>query len=443
MVAASPLLAVLYLLAAAPGNKGRQRYAPKRSTKRKRAPNRQPPNAAAPKEDPLPPPPPPTDPSGPFPTYFTCRHTYEDTLMEELHLEDPSLVVTLPYLGLVRVESDGVPRDLVYALQTLPNCRIVEVSNSIKGLAKAISEIPDFGRLLQEAPKGSLVIHALVPGMCKGQREPKLQRRAYLVTDALMEMSKKRFPAARKSQTPSEESLLLLQVMLLSPDIAAASLSTCSPLNDFTGMVWPNPNLPVGLANVDIDVKMPSSAYRKLLEAFSCWQYMPTKDDVVVDLGASPGGWTYAVLLHCQPQKIVAVDRAELDPTLMSNPVIEFVQGDAFAYRPPEPVDWMISDIIAYPERIIELLETWCSNTLAKFMVVTVKFQGETPSWGALQEAMVVARSHNYRARAKHFFNNKNEVTLMLQHKDTIIPSCESSSDMIRGPIYDRAWPKE
>ena len=155
-------------------------------------------------------------------------------------------------------------------------------------------------------------------------------------------------------------------------------------------MVWPNPNLPVGLANVDIDTKMPSSAYRKLLEAFACWQCMPTSGNVVVDLGASPGGWTFAVLLHCEPRKIIAVDRAELDPRLMNHPRVEFVQGDAFAFRPLEQVDWMISDIIAYPERIVELLETWCSNRLATRMVVTVKFQGDSPSWEALQQAIDV-----------------------------------------------------
>jgi hypothetical protein len=70
--------------------------------------------------------------------------------------------------GLVRVldtdhadfKSDAL-RDPVYALQVLPNCRIVEISNSIKGLAKIISEIPEFEFMLQQAPKGSLVIHAL------------------------------------------------------------------------------------------------------------------------------------------------------------------------------------------------------------------------------------------------------------------------------------------
>lgn len=448
----SPLLALVYLLAAAPGNKGRQRYAPKRG---KRASNRK---GAVPKQQPdvLPPPPPPTNPNGPFPTYYTCRHSYEDALLEELLLLDDDSSITASSSvcpGLVCIESTTSDdkrhtfRDPVYALQVLPECRIIKVSNSIKGLAQAIGEITEFSPILQEAPKGSLVIHALVPGMCKGQREPKLLRRANLVADALSELWKKRFPAARKDDC--KEECLLLQIMLFSNDSAAASLRKCRRSlddndNNFMTMCWPNPNLPVGLANVDIvDTKMPSSAYRKLLEAFACWQCMPRSNDVVVDLGASPGGWTFAVLLHSQPKKIIAVDRAELDPRLMNHASVEFVQGDAFAYRPSEPVDWMMSDIIAYPKRIVELLETWCSNRLATKMVVTIKFQGDTPSWQELQQAIDVAQSHNYHVRAKHFFNNKNEVTLMLQHKDTVLVGMEEdSNDAIRGPIYERAWPK-
>jgi hypothetical protein len=155
-------------------------------------------------------------------------------------------------------KSDAL-RDPVYALQVLPNCRIVEISNSIKGLAKIVSETPEFQFMLQQTPKGtSLVIqHALAPGTCKGQRDPKLARRARLVADAISELWKKRFPAARKDSN-KEQLLLLLQIMQFSPDVAAVvSLSKCQR----GMMLWPNPNfLPVGLANVDIDMKMPSSA---------------------------------------------------------------------------------------------------------------------------------------------------------------------------------------
>lgn len=74
----------------------------------------------------------------------------------------------------------------------------------------------------------------------------------------------------------------------------------------------------------------------------------------------------------------------------------------------------MVSDVIAYPERVVELLERWCGNRWAKRLVVTMKFQGEV-DWQALEHAFGVARAAGYSVRAKHFFSNKNEVSLMLR----------------------------
>lgn len=54
-------------------------------------------------------------------------------------------------------------------------------------------------------------------------------------------------------------------------------------------------------------------------------------------------------------------------------------------------------------------------------MVVTVKFQGHAIPWDALNAAINVTRKHGYKCHAKHFFNNKNEVTLMIieEEEDT------------------------
>ncbi len=268
MVASFPLLALAYPLAAAPGNKGRQRYAPKR---RKGAVRQRPSDGrgAAPTgaSDSLPPPPRPTQLGGSFPTYYTCRHCYEDTLMEELMLQDSTLTVSSPYgassswynMDDDDSKSDAL-RDPVYALQVLPNCRIVEISNSIKGLAKIISEIPEFEFMLQQAPKGSLVIHALActghvqQGTTRSQtsKTSTSSRRCYIGI-----VEKEISSCTQGFQQGAIVVLLLLQIMQFSPDVAAVvSLSKCQR----GMMLWPNPNLPVGLANVDVDMKMLSSA---------------------------------------------------------------------------------------------------------------------------------------------------------------------------------------
>jgi 23S rRNA (cytidine2498-2'-O)-methyltransferase len=190
------------------------------------------------------------------------------------------------------------------------------------------------------------------------------------------------------------------------------------------------------MANVDIVEVMPSSAYRKLLEAFECLRALPPKathprDNVppVVDLGASPGGWTKALrLLGC---KVIAVDRSELKEELMTDDFVEFIKGDAFRYEPPWAGEaapggtWMVLDVIAYPERVAEILDRWCGGRWADHMVVTVKFQGEAIPWDALDAVIAVVTAHGYTCRVKHFFNNKNEVTLMVVAEEAAVGRAE------------------
>ena len=104
----------------------------------------------------------------------------------------------------------------------------------------------------------------------------------------------------------------------------------------------------------------------------------------------------------------------------MADGQVTFVQGDAFTFEPAraQAGGWMVSDVIAYPERVTELLERWGGGGWAERMVLTMKFQGERPSWEALGTARAAAAELGYACRAKHFFSNKNEITLMLARRE-------------------------
>jgi 23S rRNA C2498 (ribose-2'-O)-methylase RlmM len=378
------------------------------------------------------------------------------------------IVLHSPYPGLVRVDdpSDILSKyyDPVYALQKIPEAVVVQ-SDSTKGLAKAVysallgsentsgdeetnnkasedSRCHEVHALLRLAPRGSLAIHGLVPGMCKGQPNPVMLNRSQRVAAELSNMLRKGFAAARKQSDDKKESpqpidiedddeRWVLQVLLISPDVAVASLIKCTHIGPGKSF-WPNWQTPMGMSQVDIIGKMPTSAYRKLMEAFECMRIRPEPfQSHAVDLGACPGGWTSVLrMLDCH---VVSVDRSKLDPVLMNDDMVEFVKGDAFAFAPtattsnnrpstteegvaPEHT-WMVSDVIAYPERVIELLERWCGGHWARYLIVTMKFQGDKPALDDLDHAIDVVERHGYHCRAKHFFNNKNEVTLMIHEK--------------------------
>jgi len=55
---------------------------------------------------------------------------------------------------------------------------------------------------------------------------------------------------------------------------------------------------------------------------------------------------------------------------------LTFVKGDAFSYEPPRPVDWLVCDVIAAPERSIGLLLGWLAKKWTRRFVVTIKFKG-------------------------------------------------------------------
>lgn len=234
-----------------------------------------------------------------------------------------------------------------------------------------------------------------------------LERRAELVHEALLRALGERRKRVLRRRTPGAR--WGAQVLLVEREVAYVSAAAPVTLPD--GVAWPSV-LPGGRATIEDDWDAPSSAFRKLREAL-VWLEQPIEPGHrCVDLGASPGGWTHVAL--AAGAHVVAVDRAVLDPRLMRQPALVHEVGDAFAYTPPDaPVDWLLSDIIATPEKAIELLDRWTDHRLCRRFVVHLKFKGDT-QYGLVAEALAHVRRHGFRgARAKKLVYDKNEVTIM------------------------------
>jgi hypothetical protein len=58
-----------------------------------------------------------------------------------------------------------------------------------------------------------------------------------------------------------------------------------------------------------------------------------------------------------------------------------------------------------------------------------------------LDHAIDIAKRHGYECRAKHFFNNKNEVTMMIHEKSDERP-LYLESDILGSPMYKAILPK-
>ena len=132
---------------------------------------------------------------------------------------------------------------------------------------------------------------------------------------------------------------------------------------------------------------------------------LPGPDSRCFEAGACPGGWTW-VLVNLGA-KVYAVARAELAPSLMQNPLVEFCAHDAFTLKPEEigKCDWVFSDVICYPERLLEWVKKWLDSGLTKKMICTIKMQG------AIDYEIVKKFAEIPDSRVVHLNYNKHELT--------------------------------
>jgi 23S rRNA (cytidine2498-2'-O)-methyltransferase len=149
----------------------------------------------------------------------------------------------------------------------------------------------------------------------------------------------------------------------------------------------------------------PSRAYLKLWELFTVLGVAPAAGERCLDLGSSPGGWTW--VLARLGAEVISVDKAPLDPRVAALPGVTWRQDSAFALDPTQfsGIDWLFSDVICYPKRLLALVERWIVLGTCKRFVCTMKFQGPTDHETVRSFAAIPG------SRLIHLHHNKHELT--------------------------------
>lgn len=231
-----------------------------------------------------------------------------------------------------------------------------------------------------------------------------LFRRASLIQDKLphINLKTRTFPA----QIPNTPMGLYT---LLDEKTMIASAHTNSPL-------------PAGSIVFEEDHENPPSrAYLKIQESLTLYHTFfgvdfPKEGDKCFEAGACPGGWTW--VLRQLGADVLAVDRAELAPGLMADPHVKFMAHDAFTLKPEEvceslqceKLDWLLSDVICYPERLFEWIKMWRESGRAKNIICTIKMQGAI-DWPLIAEFAAIPNS-----KIVHLNYNKHELTIMIRN---------------------------
>jgi 23S rRNA (cytidine2498-2'-O)-methyltransferase len=149
----------------------------------------------------------------------------------------------------------------------------------------------------------------------------------------------------------------------------------------------------------------PSRAYLKLWEALTLLGAQPAPGETCVDLGSSPGGWSW--VLQQMGAQILSVDKAPLAPEVAHLPGIRHQRESAFALDPQSigRIDWLFSDVVSYPPRLLALVERWLAAGTCRHFVCTIKFQSETDHDTARRFAAIPG------SQLRHLFHNKHELT--------------------------------
>ncbi len=157
---------------------------------------------------------------------------------------------------------------------------------------------------------------------------------------------------------------------------------------------------------IEDKINPPNRAYLKLWEAITLLDKQPQKGESALDLGASPGGWTY--VMQSLGTTITGVDKALLDPKIAALPSVHFLQQSAFALDPAtldQTYDWVLSDIACYPDKAYALIMKWITSGKAKQMIFTIKLQGKV-DLNIIKQFQAIPDS-----RTINLFYNKHEVT--------------------------------
>lgn len=366
--------------------------------------------------DPLRPPDGAVEPPAPLAscTVVIARPDFAEPLWEELRGMAPggALVGDSPRWREWQVDpADLKSRAIAFAQQVLPQAELISAASirlwveaSGPRIVAALDALPGPWRLH--------VFPVAVPGGTAGGR------RCQLLEEALREWLKRKRKRLLARLAPADDELpplpwgpeeSFVQIALRTAESGALSILTPPELAAWQSAIS---LVPGGDYPWIEDRQAPSRAFAKVHEAEAHSGLWIAKGETCVDLGASPGGWTWVAVER--GARVVAVDRSPLRDDLMREPYVEFVRGDAFRHRPPKRVDWLLCDVIAFPQKTLELLRTWLVERLCRRFLVTIKFRGDDEH-PLLEAFKTLLEAHAGPYLIRRLRANKNEATIIGQ----------------------------
>ncbi len=181
--------------------------------------------------------------------------------------------------------------------------------------------------------------------------------------------------------------------------------------------IWPQ-----GIPRLRLPKEAPSRSAHKLEEAFQVL-LRPEERELwlkpgmsAVDLGAAPGGWSWILTRH--HIHVTAIDNGPLAENLLATGLVRHLRADGFSWQPPQPVDWLVCDMVEQPRRVAARMAEWFANGWCRRAVFNLKLPMKK------RHAEVQANLADFHARcedagvpvqtrARQLYHDREEITVL------------------------------
>lgn len=182
----------------------------------------------------------------------------------------------------------------------------------------------------------------------------------------------------------------------------------------------------MGIPRLRFPANAPSRSTLKLEEAFHVfipyeeWEERLRGGLKAVDLGASPGGWTYQLVTRSF--FVFAVDNGPMNQELLDSGQVKHFKEDGFKFLPSKKnITWLVCDMVESPIKVTELMIKWlvegyCREAIFNLKLPMKKRYEEVKKCLDLLDEQLKAHHINFKLQAKQLYHDREEVTVHVQN---------------------------
>ena len=176
----------------------------------------------------------------------------------------------------------------------------------------------------------------------------------------------------------------------------------------------------MGIPRLKMPRQAPSRSTLKLEEAILILLSKEERErylcngQTAVDLGASPGGWTWQLVQRSI--RVQAVDNGPMDQALMDSGLVKHVRADGFKFQPESSVDWLVCDMVERPLHIARLMARWLNEGFCRHAIFNLKLPMKQ-RYDIVRQCMAIfddTLRNDFDLRIKQLYHDREEVTCLI-----------------------------